>query len=36
VVGDHGYNPACHFNGDGIVAVSDLLMLAENWGAQID
>jgi hypothetical protein len=32
VVGDHGFNPPCDFNGDGAVDVSDLLMLAANWG----
>ena len=30
--GDAGFNPACDFNGDGPVDVSDLLILAGNWG----
>ncbi len=31
-VGDPRYNPACDFNGDGLVDVADLLLLANNWG----
>jgi hypothetical protein len=32
VFGNANYNPACDFNGDGRVDVSDLLALAGNWG----
>jgi hypothetical protein len=31
-VGDANYNPACDFDGNGLVDISDLLVVANNWG----